>query len=174
MDRTLLLIGKRPSTLLYHSKVGKIEEHQVQETVQEVSVSRSPPPLDVAFEAKPRKCPRCSPTQEVHKRYLPQPIEPYKPLRDTAFDIEQLSGISRPASHIGKGAYRYRCHSGLLSKTIDSAILNPLDSYPLKLPPLRDSELRDKDLPLIRGLFPELELRWQAKPLIAHTASMPK
>lgn len=118
----------------------------------------------------------------------PAPVEPhlqkesaqlsrptsYRPSRDTAFDIEHLSKVTRRTSDISpQAAYRYRYHPSICPRTIDSAIVSSTVNEALGLPFLRQVSQIPQDLPAIHGLFPELESRWQAKPLKHSTSLMP-
>lgn len=99
--------------------------------------------------------------QLSYQSHIPRPTS-YRPVRDTAFDIEQLSRISRHASN--PGTYRYRYHNESPQKTGDLSIINCNSFEDSAILPSSYRESQEK-LPPIRSLFPQLQSRWQTNHL---------
>lgn len=111
--------------------------------------------------------------QEVHSETplssrptLPCPVY-CNTVQDTAFDIEQLTKLTKLQLTIVVGVeyqYRQQYHGGHQPKSTNPTIVAPLHDKAYKLPRLKKDLPQERyNLPTIQELFADLLLQWRAK-----------
>lgn len=148
-----------PETLsdsLSDSRIHLQEEFQIQKRDWLSTVIKSSQQTEILYPATPEGQPSC-------RNHTQRPTS-CRPVRDTTFDIEQLSKISQHTSNTG--TYRYRYHNEIPQKAGDLSIINPPEDS-VVLPSLHHQG--SERFPPIRNLIPELQTRWQANPSNRHS-----